>query len=365
MRDDELADVATNVAAFLEWTGGTVLVSRASLGLEAVLRAWRGTERLHVALSPIVCQDVVAAILAADCVPHFVDVDPETGEVLPCGWVEAREAGCTVAIIVHLYGRLADVAAATCVFSSTDCLVIDDAAQAFGTTGAKGFAGTLADVGLVSFGATKQISSGGAAVLVRSPQLLHDLRYVLDTISYVEAARAHIAEKSFRLAFDRARDVLVDRGQAAAPFVGLLDGYEDAIRVEVDPDVMRGLPSELHVFPHASAQRVLKARRWQEGLIGSRFVEVPFVAGEVPWRYVCRLPGSTWAEQRSLGDAIRAAGISTSNWYLPAHWYLAEGASLAGAEQFASEVFQFWVDDSLDVDAVGRASDRVRDLVGA
>ncbi len=365
MWDDELTDVATSFAAFLEWTGGTVLVSRASLGLEAVLRAWRGTDPLHVALSPIVCQDVVAAILAADCVPHFVDVDPETGEVLPCGWLVAREAGCTVAIIVHLYGRLADVAAASSVFSSDDCLVVDDAAQAFGTTSAEGFAGTLADIGLVSFGATKQITSGGAAVLVRSPQLLHDLRCVLDTIPYVDAAHAHVEEKSFRSAFDRARDVLVGRGPASAPFVGLLDGYEDAIRVEVDPGVMRGLPSELHAFPHAAAQRVLKARRWQEGLSGSRFVEVPFVSGEIPWRYVCRLPGSTWAEQRSVAEAIRAAGISTSNWYLPAHWYLADSAPLPGAEQFASEVFQFWVDDSLDLDAVGRASDRVRDMVGA
>ena len=116
------------LADFLSWDHEKLLVSRASLGLQAVLAVRKPAGHNLVALSPLVCQDVVSAILNAGCAPYFVDVDPISGEVPPGAWKDAREVGCTTAIAVHLYGRSTDVEAANAAFLDSDDLVIDDAA---------------------------------------------------------------------------------------------------------------------------------------------------------------------------------------------------------------------------------------------
>ena len=176
MSKSALTRNARELAAFLQWDGEVDFVSRASLGLKAVLQALRCKSPGRVALSPIVCQDVVSAVLSAGYEPYFVDVNPDSGEVHTDQWERAREAGCHVAIVVHLYGRIADVRSVMEIFNSPDCLVVDDAAQAFGSACEFGFAGTMGDVGLVSFGSSKHITSGGAAVLHKAPAIASEMR---------------------------------------------------------------------------------------------------------------------------------------------------------------------------------------------
>ena len=366
MWDRRQDSIVRSLSQFLGWSGDVVLASRASLGLESTLRTWR---LLHdaqlVALAPIVCQDVVAAIESAGCRPYFVDVDGTSAEVSDTAWAAARRAGCTVAVVVHLYGRMSDTTSVASQFDGSECLVIDDAAQALGSRDTYGSAGAMGDVGLVSFGASKHISTGGAALMIRDSSFAELIAADLDSVELVDPAHALAVEREFRIRFDIARDALLAGDGPGGNFVSLLNGYETVLRSDVDPSVMIAIPAQLDTYASRSHERLEKAHAWRAGLTGSRLVPVEFGAGDIPWRFACRMPEASWAEQRRVADAIRRRGIFTSNWYLPANWYIPSSAdAMVGAESFAREAFQFWIDETITLDEVHRSASIVRGIVG-
>ena len=58
--------------------------------------------------------------------------------------------------------------------------------------------------------------------------------------------------------------------------------------------------------------------------------------------------------------------MHVSNWYLPAHWFVAEPAgSYPGAETLAEQVFQFWIDDDTTEQAIAEHAKVVRRTVAA
>ncbi len=362
MSNSALTRNARELAAFLRWDGEVDFVSRASLGLKVVLQALRRKSPGRVALSPIVCQDVVSAVLSAGYEPYFVDVNPDSGEVPIDQWERARQAGCHVAIVVHLYGRIADVKSVREIFNSPDCLVIDDAAQAFGSACEFGFAGTMGDIGLVSFGSSKHITSGGAAVLHKSPAIASETREQLQKIQYLTPHRAERAELDFRRRFNLAREALVDTGRATQGFVGLLADYDSTFRLSLDVKSISALEIELEKYPERARIRLANARHWAQALDQDRFVGLDYREQDVPWRYACRLPGVSWRGQQCIAEEIRKAGIETSNWYLPAHWYFPEHAPLSGAESFSREVFQFWVEPGIER-AIGASAATVNQIL--
>ena len=72
------------------------------------------------------------------------------------------------------------------------------------------------------------------------------------------------------------------------------------------------------------------------------------------------------ASQRKFAEGLRAKGMHVSQWYLPAHWFLAGNEEeLPGVEQLAREVFQFWVDESTTTEAIRHGIDAVREQVSA
>jgi len=220
-----------------------ILVGRASHALEIVLRevAPGGV----VALSPIVCPDVVAAVLASGCTPWFVDIDPVTGQV-PLGEREgARASGASTAIVVHLFGNGADVPSVRGIFPEPECLVIDDAAQALGTRWRGRLAGTDGDLGLLSFGCTKQIAGGDAAVPTSNSSVAARLA-MLSTDSASATAKEHQRVRGeFRLSLDLARSRLASEGRdAASAFDGLLDDYPP-------PCTSRWRPTPLLAWPRS------------------------------------------------------------------------------------------------------------------
>ena len=88
-------------------------------------------------------------------------------------------------------------------------------------------------------------------------------------------------------------------------------------------------------------------------------------AGCVPWRYVCRLPGLTWGQQRKLSEAMRSAGMEVSNWYLPAHWFLGHpSGTLPAVERLSREVFQFWVDESVTLASIPGHAKAIAQILG-
>jgi dTDP-4-amino-4,6-dideoxygalactose transaminase len=343
-----------------------VPVGRAALGLSVVLDHWRERRGgCRVALPGAICHEVVVAVLAAKCEPIFCDVDPADGLVTESEWWRARSLGADVAIVVHLYGNPADTVAVRKIFRAPNCLLIDDAAQALGSNRNACMAGAGGDVGLLSFGHTKQISVGNAALLFTSIQLAEEVSERLRARTPQPQSVIAPLAAAFRRRLDIAREHL--RGfsdNAAKDFTGLLEGLAPLLAVPFSEEAAAAAVRELAGYAETAQIRVAKMDLWSRGLEGSGLEPVGMAKGCVPWRYTCRLPGLDWSQQHRFAETIRAAGIHVSNWYLPAHWFLGQPAgSLPGVERLAREVFQFWLDENATHEAIAHESAFVRRLM--
>jgi dTDP-4-amino-4,6-dideoxygalactose transaminase len=315
-----------------------------------------------VALPGAVCPDVLLAVIAAECEPFFCDVDLTNGLVPESEWIRARSAGAEVAIVVHLYGNCSRVAPVRSIFPAPECLIVDDAAQALGSFSNNGQAGALGDVGLISFGPTKHIALGNAAVLFRDRQMFDQVAASLRGWSPAADDVRASAAVMFRSKLEHARAGLrSNAGSDTTAFTGLLDGLEPLLDAPATSGNEQAIQAALDGYQSVVQARIAKAALWSSCLAGCGLEPVGMGSGCVPWRYACRLPGLDWASQHKVSEAIRAASIHVSNWYLPANWFVGQRAgALPGVEILAREVFQFWIDESVSFDSITRDAAVVR-----
>lgn len=343
-----------------------VSASRAALGLSVLLECWRkGRGACRVALPAAICHEVVVAVLAAGCEALFCDVDPADGLVTETEWSRARALGADVAIVVHLYGNPGSTELVRSIFPAPDCLVIDDAAQALGSSFEQRPAGGGGDVGLLSFGTTKHISTGNAALLFKNVDLAEEIGARLAATMPQPASVRNALMSSFRMRLETGRAQVRAAGEnATAAFKGLLQGLEPVLAVPFSPAAEGATVHALETYAETAEVRVGKKKLWSIGLAGTGFIPVGMGGGCVPWRYACRLRGVSWSEQYRIAERLRAGGIQVSNWYIPAHWFLGGRAqALPGVETLAREVFQFWLDEVTTPSDIERACVEIRRVV--
>lgn len=140
------------------WSRSTPDGTTAIVGALRLLGVSAGDE---VVLPTYVCIDVERAITAVGAMPRFADV--ADGGVLTAATAEAAMTQRTRAIIaVHTFGH-------TCPIEQLTTLgvpVIEDACQAFAGETARGRTGTLGDIGVYSFHATKCLTTGEGGMMV-------------------------------------------------------------------------------------------------------------------------------------------------------------------------------------------------------
>jgi dTDP-4-amino-4,6-dideoxygalactose transaminase len=110
--------------------------------------------------------------------PVFVDLDPATYNIDPAK-IEAAITPATKAIIpVHLYGQCADMDAINAIAKKYQLPVIEDAAQAIGAEYRGKRAGSLGDVGCISFYPTKNLGGfgDGGAMVTNNAELAERLK---------------------------------------------------------------------------------------------------------------------------------------------------------------------------------------------
>jgi dTDP-4-amino-4,6-dideoxygalactose transaminase len=129
------------------------------------------------------CMYDVAAILQAGARPILVDVDPTTQNLDPAAMAAAITPRTRAVMPVHLFGRLADMAAINDLAERHDLVVIEDAAQAHGawridSTGQPRQAGQWGDIAAFSFYPTKNLGAlgDGGAVVTNQTSLAERLR---------------------------------------------------------------------------------------------------------------------------------------------------------------------------------------------
>ncbi|MCU0872587.1 MAG: DegT/DnrJ/EryC1/StrS family aminotransferase, partial [Pirellulaceae bacterium] len=103
----------------------------------------------------------------------FADIDPVTFNLDPAKVEEAITPATRAIIPVHLYGQCADMEALLEIARHNDVKVIEDAAQAIGAEYRGRPAGSLGDVGCISFYPTKNLGAmGDGGMLVTSDEPL-------------------------------------------------------------------------------------------------------------------------------------------------------------------------------------------------
>lgn len=211
---------------FAQYVGTTYGVGVAS-GTDALYLSLRvldigmGDE---VITTPFTAVPTISAIIMTGAKPIFADVDPDTFTIAPES-IEKVITKHTKAIIpVHLYGLMADMNAIMNIGNRYSIPIIEDAAQAHGSSLNDRQAGSIGLMGCFSFYPTKNLGAlgDGGAVATNNASLA-------DTVARL---RQYGWSAKYEVTLGHASNSRLDELQAAIlrGFLPLLDGWNERRR---------------------------------------------------------------------------------------------------------------------------------------
>lgn len=229
--------------------GNISMFCNGHMGLEIAFEAL-GLDHGEAITTPFTFASTTQAIIRAGMTPVFADVKPEDFTLDPVK-IEALITERTVAIVpVHVYGQICDYRAIEEIAKRHHLRVVYDAAHAFGVTVDGRGAGTLGDVSMFSFHATKVFHTiEGGALTYADPALTPVINawrnFGLtgpETAEYV-GGNAKMTEFSAAMGLCNLRHVdeeIAKRGRADARYRERLSGvrgiYFPAIKENVKPN---------------------------------------------------------------------------------------------------------------------------------
>lgn len=173
---DFQTDFATMVGAAHGYacTSGTAAIHAAIAAIDPD----PGDEIITTAITDM---GAITPIIYQTAVPVFADVDPVTGN-LTADAIEATISERTKAIVVtHLFGYPADMPAICALARERGIAVIEDCAQAYGSTINGQHVGTFGDIGCFSLQQGKHITTGeGGVVVTNDDALARRIRLFID-----------------------------------------------------------------------------------------------------------------------------------------------------------------------------------------
>ena len=230
------------------------------------------------------------AVRYCGATPVLADVEPDTMNLDPAD-IEHRITARTKAVLpVHLYGHPADMTAITAIAGRHGLTVIEDAAEAHGSTVNGRPVGSLGDMGVFSFFGNKIITTGeGGAVttdddalagrlrLLRGQGMDPERRYWFVEVGF-NYRMTNVAAAIGLAQLERFEPMLARRREIAALYTANL-GDAEGISLPVErPDVRR-----------------------------------------VDWLYTVLVTGFTTDQRNALIDRLREDGIETRPVFYPLH----------------------------------------------
>jgi UDP-4-amino-4-deoxy-L-arabinose-oxoglutarate aminotransferase len=169
----ELATVFEEKIARFNDCVGAVSFSSATAALVLAFQTLGISAGSEVILPTYVCSSILRAIQFVGAIPVVCDIGDDTWN-MTTDTVEPHITNKTAAIIiVHMFGVPAD----THHFKDFDIPLIEDCAQALGAEHNGEKVGSIGDVGILSFNATKCMTSGeGGMVVARHAYILDKIR---------------------------------------------------------------------------------------------------------------------------------------------------------------------------------------------
>jgi dTDP-4-amino-4,6-dideoxygalactose transaminase len=276
--------VASFEAEFAPWTGARHVVGVGS-GTDALLLALRSLDLRpgsEVVTSPFTFVATASAIVHAGLRPVFADIDPRTWCLDPTA-TESVLTGNSAAILpVHLFGAMASMRDFSTLARARGLRLLEDAAQACGSSREGVPAGCGGDLAAFSFYPTKNLGAAGDAGAVSTDDL--------DLAERIRLLRGH-----------------GDAGRFDHVAIGGTHRL-DALQAAVLRVKLPHLASWLH-------QREAIARFYLDGLAGSGF-QLPAAEPGRTWNQFCvRHP-----RRDALREHLRARGIAAEVYYpVPLH----------------------------------------------
>lgn len=172
--------VARFEESFAELTGvkHAVAVNNGTTSLVATLQAFDLRPGDEVVTSPFTFAATLNAILEAGATARFADISDIDFNVDPPSVADRVSDRTRVLMPVHLYGQIADMAQLMPIAEQRGMHVLEDAAQAHGSTQDGKAAGSFG-VGSFSFYATKNITTGEGGVITTDDDTLAEKLRIL------------------------------------------------------------------------------------------------------------------------------------------------------------------------------------------
>lgn len=168
------------------------------LSADAVVLVVSGTAALHLALlcagvgpgdtvlvNTVTFAASAFAIAYTGATPHFVDCDPVTWqldlELLREHLSASEKTGALPKALIHvdLYGSTGSIDEVESLCADYGVVLIEDAAEAIGSSCGARKAGTFGDFGVLSFNGNKVLAAGsGGAVIAKDPSALAKIRHL-------------------------------------------------------------------------------------------------------------------------------------------------------------------------------------------
>jgi dTDP-3-amino-3,4,6-trideoxy-alpha-D-glucose transaminase len=306
----EVEAFETEFAAYLG-AGHAIGVANGTEAITIALRALGVGPGDEVVVPSFTFWASVEAIPPTGAVPVFCDVDPDT----MCVTAETVKAALTprtkAVIVVHLFGNVAPVAE----IEALGVRVLEDAAQAAGSTSAGGRAGALGTIATFSFYPSKNLGAfgDGGAITCRDAALAERVRTLrfhgsADKVDYVDIGYNSRLDE-IQAAILRVQLPHLDRWAAARAAAG--DGYAEALEGVVTlPHAAAGSrPAwHLYVIRHAQAD-ALQAALTAAGIGARAYYRTPAHAQPpmAPWAPAHELPGTMEAARTHLAIPMSGA----------------------------------------------------------
>lgn len=263
-----------------------------------------GTAAIHVALgalnldpgsevitTPMTDMGSVIPILASNCIPIFADIDPVTGNMTAESIARKISPRTRAVILVHLFGRPADLGGISSLLRERGIPLIEDCAQAHGAEYGGRKVGTFGDLGCFSLQQSKQITCGDGGITLVN--------------------RADLAERA-ALFVDKGWDR--NRGVRAHLFLGMnyrMTELQGAVALAQ----IRRLPGMIQTR-RSMADRLTRLLHEVPGVLPP-----PEQEGVIPswWIYSFRMIADTLGVgPDAFANALMAEGVQVRRVYLPA-----------------------------------------------
>lgn len=140
----------------------------------------------EVIITPYTFIATASIVLEANCVPVFVDIDPDTYNIDPAEIEKAITPATKAIIPVHFAGQACDMDAIMAIAKSHGLKVIEDACHGHGAEYKGKKLGSIGDAGCFSFQSSKNLTSGEGGMVITNDPDLYDMMNSLRNVGRVK-----------------------------------------------------------------------------------------------------------------------------------------------------------------------------------